>query len=118
MDRRRFVRTSLSSALALGVSGCLTGCEKTVNTRPVPGDYTLPPSDGITARVAAVRGENLDSMTRDAIDAMGGMGSIVDKGETVFITPNMVSFPRARTNNCFWNGECTKPDIIIATAPH
>jgi uncharacterized protein (DUF362 family) len=66
------------------------------------------------AQVAAIRGDNLDSMTRDAIDALGGMQAIVNKGETVFIKPNFVSFPWAQYNNCFHTGECTKPEIIIA----
>ena len=55
-------------------------------------------------------------MTRDAIDAIGGMKTIVNEGETVFIKPNFVSFPWAQYNNCFHIGECTKPEIIIAAA--
>jgi uncharacterized protein (DUF362 family) len=66
--------------------------------------------------VAAIRGNNLDAMTRDAIAAIGGMGKIVNQGERVFIKPNFVNFPWARTNNCFVNGECTKPEILIAVA--
>jgi len=68
------------------------------------------------ARVAAVRGDNLDSMTRDAIDALGGMRAVVANGETVFLKPNFVTFPWAQHNHCFRVGECTKPEIIIAVA--
>ena len=68
------------------------------------------------AKVAAIRGDKLGAMTRDAIDALGGMRTVVDKGETVFIKPNFVSFPWAKHNNCFRVGECTKPEIIIAVA--
>jgi uncharacterized protein (DUF362 family) len=55
-------------------------------------------------------------MTRDAIDAIGGMKSVVNSGETVFIKPNFVTFPWAEFNDCFHAGECTKPDVIIAVA--
>ena len=72
------------------------------------------PSQKTNAKVAAIRGDNLDSMTRDALDALGGIQNVVHKGETVFIKPNFVTFPWAQYNNCFRIGECTKPEIIIA----
>jgi uncharacterized protein (DUF362 family) len=54
-------------------------------------------------------------MTRAALNALGGMGSVVKPGETVFIKPNMVTLPWASASyNPFWLGECTKPDIVIA----
>ena len=68
----------------------------------------------INAQVAAIRGDDLDSMTRDAIDALGGMQTVVDPGDTVFIKPNFVTIHLAQDTNCFHNGECTKPEIIIA----
>jgi uncharacterized protein (DUF362 family) len=55
-------------------------------------------------------------MSRYAIDAVGGMHRIVDKGETVFVKPNFVNFPWAQHNNCFRIGDCTKPEILIAVA--
>jgi len=67
-----------------------------------------------SSKVAAIRGHNLASMTRDAIDALGGIRTVVNKGETVFIKPNFVSFPWAQHNKCFHVGECTKPEILIA----
>ncbi len=70
----------------------------------------------VNAKVAAVRGHNLDSMTRDAIDALGGMRTVVHEGETVFIKPNFVTLPWAKHNKCFHVGECTKPEIVIAVA--
>ena len=60
--------------------------------------------------------DDLDAMTRDAIDAVGGIRSVVDKGETVFVKPNFVTFPWAKHNKCFQAGECTKPEILIAVA--
>lgn len=61
MDRRKFCKTSFSTAIAMGVSGYLAGCHK--------NDTSLPPSDGITARAATTTGDNLGAMTRDVIDA-------------------------------------------------
>ena len=110
MDRRKFCRTSIGTAIALGIPSYLAGCNKNKN------NFVLPPSDGITARAATITGNNLDGMTRDAIDALGGMNSIINKGDKVFIKPNFVTFPWARKNNCFHAGECTKPEIILAVA--
>jgi uncharacterized protein (DUF362 family) len=83
---------------------------------PVAPDPEPDPDAPINATVAAVRGTDLDSMTRAAIEAVGGMGSVVNEGETVFIKPNFVSFNLAEFRDCFHNGECTKPEILIATA--
>ncbi|MCA9743501.1 DUF362 domain-containing protein [candidate division KSB1 bacterium] len=44
------------------------------------------------------------------------MNSVINEGETVFIKPNFVNFPGARTNNCFATDEYTKPEILIAVA--
>ena len=108
ISRRRFCRTTMCSAMGMAIPGVMKGCG---------GDaIVLPPSDGIHAKVAAIKGNDLRQLTHDAIDAIGGMPSIVNEGETVFIKPNFVNFPWARDNNCFNNGECTKPDIIITVA--
>ena len=105
-QRRDFLRASLGAAVAVASPWpCRTGI-----------GVARKPSPKINARVAAIRGENLDSMTRDALDALGGMRTVVGRGETVFIKPNFVSFPWAKHNRCFHAGECTKPEIIIAAA--
>ena len=64
IKRREFLKASVSTAVALGPPRLLTSCkgEKTVQE---------PPQE-INAKVAAIRGNDLDSMTRDAIDALGG----------------------------------------------
>ncbi|UCH62369.1 MAG: DUF362 domain-containing protein [Fidelibacterota bacterium] len=105
IKRREFLKASVGTAVALGTPWLFTRCYKA----PAQG-----PSQEINAQVAAIRGDNLDSITRDAIDALGGMQTVVNEGETVFIKPNFVSFPWAQYNNCFHIGECTKPEIIIA----
>jgi uncharacterized protein (DUF362 family) len=55
-------------------------------------------------------------MTRDVLDGLGGIGTVVHQGETVFIKPNMVTLPWAGQSNRFVVGECTKPEIVIAVA--
>ncbi|UCF19106.1 MAG: DUF362 domain-containing protein [Gemmatimonadota bacterium] len=101
IDRREFIRLS---ALALG--GAAVGACSEGSTAPAQP----------TAQVAAVRGTDLDGMTRDALSALGGIGRVVHQGESVFIKPNMVTLPWARSSPVFTSGECTKPDIIIAVA--
>jgi uncharacterized protein (DUF362 family) len=107
ITRRKFLKMGVSTAIALGAPQIFTGCDKKKTpTQPA----------GINAQVAAVRGDDLAVMTRDVLDALGGIGEIVKQGETVFIKPNMVTLPWARSRNPFITGECTKPEIIVAVA--
>jgi len=102
--RRDFLKAGLGAAVAVASPWpCRTGI-----------GFAQEPPPTINAQVAAIRGGDLDSMTRDALDALGGMRTVVDKGETVFIKPNFVTFPWAKHNKCFHAGECTKPEIVIA----
>ena len=105
ITRREFLKMGTGAAFMLGTSIVLSSCKSDHNV--------LGPAD-INATVSIISGNNLDHMTRDAIEAIGGIGSIVNEGETVFIKPNFVTFPWASTNNCFSNGEVTKTEIIIA----
>lgn len=102
--RRDFLKAAVSTAVAMASPWPFATCRGS----------TQEPSPEIKAQVAAIRGDNLDLMTQDAIDALGGIQTVVNKGETVFIKPNFVSFPWAKHNKCFHIGECTKPEIIIA----
>ncbi len=97
IKRRDLLKASVGAATILGTSHLLASDQQKKK-----------------ARVAAILGDHLDSMTRDAIDALGGIRTVINKGETVFIKPNFVNFPWAQYNNCFRKGECTKPEIIIA----
>ena len=106
IKRREFIKKGVGTTIALGTPWYLSNCQ---DKNPIQ----KPPPDE-NSQVAAILGDNLDSMTRDALDALGGIQNIVFKGETVFIKPNFVSFPWAQYNNCFHIGECTKPEIIIA----
>ncbi len=105
--RRKFIKVSALSGLALATPIFACGMEKNISSPPLLKKGK--------SKVSAIKGLDLSSMTRDAIDAIGGMRSIVNPGDTVFIKPNFVNFPWAKDNNCFHNGECTKPEIIIAT---
>lgn len=109
INRRNFCKKSIGTACALSIPGFLGAC----SSRSEP---EIPRGNGINASVSAVTGDDLDAMTRDAIEAIGGMKSVVNSGETVFIKPNFVSFPWAQYDNCFQAGECTKPEVIIAVA--
>jgi uncharacterized protein (DUF362 family) len=67
--------------------------------------------------VAAVRGTDLQAMTRQALASIGGIETVVRSGESVFIKPNMVTLPWASSSyDPFRMGECTKPEILIALA--
>ena len=100
LTRRDAIRMGAGAIGALGAAPLLIPA---LNAHPVKN-----------STVAAVRGADLMAMTRDVLDALGGMGKIIKQGDTVFIKPNFVSFPWANTNRCFHSGECTKPEIIIA----
>lgn len=106
VKRRDFLKAGVSTAVILGTPKLLTSYPDKESTQAN--------AQKNNATVAAIRGDNLDSMTRDAIDALGGIQMVVAKGDTVFIKPNFVNFPWAQYNNCFHKGECTKPEIIIA----
>jgi uncharacterized protein (DUF362 family) len=105
ITRREFLKKSTGTTVVMGMPWYFSNCQYQ-NSNQKPSDKK--------AQVAAISGDNLDSMTREAIDALGGIETIVSKGETVFIKPNFVTFPWAQYNNCFNIGECTKPEIIIA----
>ncbi len=96
--RREFLKASVGAAAVLGSPLLFPSCDP----------------QNINAQVAAIRGDDLDAMTRDAIDALGGIQTVVDPGDTVFIKPNFVTIHLAQDTNCFQNGECTKPEIVIA----
>jgi len=103
LERRDFLKAGVGAAAALGSPW----------PWPTAAESAQAPSPEIHAQVAAIAGDNLAAMTRDALDALGGIRTVVNQGETVFIKPNFVSIPWAKHSNCFRDGECTKPEIII-----
>ena len=112
ISRRDFLRISALAAVGAAAATCVRTPEPTT-----PPKEELAAMTEQTARVAAVRGDDLYTMTREALEAVGGAQKIVNPGETVFIKPNMVTLPWAHQGrNPFVLGECAKPEIIIATA--
>ncbi|KPJ83436.1 MAG: hypothetical protein AMS18_17400 [Gemmatimonas sp. SG8_17] len=100
ISRREFVRVAAVAAGSAMTGAC--------------ADSTGPAEP--TAQVAAVRGTDLQTMTRHVLDGLGGIQTVVHEGETVFIKPNMVTLPWAGQSNVFALGECTKPEVVIAVA--
>ena len=101
----------MHGGVLLSTSGLLAGC----GLQPI--DVPLPPEcpTAESARVAAVLGRNLAQMTRDALDALGGIETIVHPGETVFVKPNLVGAGMAHFERLGpVGGEITKPEIIVA----
>jgi uncharacterized protein (DUF362 family) len=132
IDRRKLLRLGASAAAGLGAGSWLAGCgsEPRGPAQPTPSATPLPPATpeppaafcgaaagGLLARVAAARGSDLGAMTREVLARLGGIESVVHRGETVFIKPNMVTLPWAGSAyDPFRMGECTKPEIAIAVA--
>jgi len=107
LERRKFLKIGTFSTVAIVTPVSFFSFE---NRNSVSESIV-----GKKSKVSAIKGTDLYSMTRNAIDALGGIQAFIAKGDKVFIKPNFVNFPWAKTNNCFRNGECTKPEIIIAT---
>ncbi len=121
--RRDCLRLGAGVAAGLCAGKFLTGCGGGSSPSTLPPATPATPNPAIpcvageSARVAAVRGSDLATMTRSALDALGGIQTVVKPGDKVFIKPNMVTLPWASPSyNPFRLGECTKPDIVIAVA--
>jgi uncharacterized protein (DUF362 family) len=112
LSRRQLLKRGACAGLGIGGSTSLLGC----GTNPPPA---IPQPDDAptdkTARVAAIRGTDLYQMTRETLEAVGGIESVVHPGETVFIKPNFGTHGFTPFNT-FKRGESTKPEIIIALA--
>jgi len=110
IDRRDFLRIGAGAAIALGASPLLADCGGGESTLPTPTPQAL-------TRVAIVKGTDLRAMARDAVDAVGGIGSVVGEGQTVFIKPNFVTIGwQSMGREAIATGECTKPEILFAVA--
>ena len=121
LSRREALKLGAGAAAGLGASQLLAGCGGDSSPTPSPEDPQLTVCQGTvvepTARVAAVRGTDLYAMTRDVLNLLGGIQTVVGEGESVFIKPNMVTLPWARDDwDPFREGECTKVEILVALA--
>ncbi len=106
-SRREFLARSACSAAALGAAGTIAGC-------PAAPEPPFTPVHG-SARVCAVRGQDLADMTRDALDGVGGIRAFVQPGETVFIKANCMT-AGFMSGDVVARGECSKPEIVMAVA--
>jgi uncharacterized protein (DUF362 family) len=121
LTRRQALKLGAGAAASLGASRLFTGCaSETPSAPPIPDAEPTVCAGSVvepTARVAAARGTDLHAMTREVLDRLGGMETVVGEGESVFIKPNMVTLPWAGAgNDPFRLGECTKPEILVAVA--
>lgn len=123
LTRRQALRLGSGAALGLGATQLLSSCGSDEAPSPAGPSEPGPLSacDGAVtepnARVAVSRGINLYAMTREVLDRLGGIQTVVGEGESVFIKPNMVGLPFASDNwSPFAAGECTKVEILVAVA--
>ncbi len=111
LTRRDLLKLSAGAAVALGAPQLLTAC----GGEEAPA--RLSPTSEPKVRVAAVKGDDLRVMTRDALEAIGGARNFVNQGETVFIKPNLSLLPFVPyLGDRFVTGECTKPEIVTTVA--
>jgi len=121
LSRREFVHLTAAALGGVAAGGCSGGATTPIDpgddpSNPVPPPWDPPGPDDPIVPVSAARGSDLAALTRQALDRLGGIGEVVHQDETVFIKPNMVTLPWGSTRDCFGNGECTKPEIVVAVA--
>jgi len=81
MKRRNFLRSSVGAGLGAGALLSFGRYEKVLAGRPLPG--------GSTYDLVAIMGGEPAAMFDMGIQAMGGMGSFVTKGQKVLVKPNI-----------------------------
>lgn len=69
----------------------------------------------ITSEVSIVKGSNLYLMTKKAIDLLGGMKTIVKRGDRVFIKPNYIT-GGLDGHDPVTAGEITHPEVVASVA--
>src|ERR1035437_11050694 len=79
MNRRYFLKSSISTGLVAGAALSLGGYKKVMSDAPARGKFDM----------VAVMGGSPDAMFDLGIQEFGGMGTFVQKGQKVLIKPNM-----------------------------
>lgn len=92
MDRRTFLKDMTAGGLVLGAAPALFGR----------------PAAAAAPDLAFVQGESPAAITKAAIEALGGMGRFVAKGDTVMIKPN-IGWDRTPEM-----AACTNPAVVKA----
>jgi uncharacterized protein (DUF362 family) len=93
MERRCFVRLGVSAGIGFGVPGIV---DSLLNTPLASG----PPD------LAVVRGTSPAAIARTAVEALGGMGSFVSRGDVVVVKPN-IGFDRVPEQ-----AATTNPEVV------
>lgn len=81
MKRRKFLRSSFGAGVAAGAMMSLGSFEKLFGSRPMPS--------GANYDLVAVMGGEPAAMFDLGIQAMGGMGTFVTRGQKVLVKPNI-----------------------------
>ncbi len=69
----------------------------------------------LTSKVSIVKGYNLYSMTKEAIDLIGGMKKILKPGDKVFIKPNYIT-GGLDGHDPVSSGEIAHPEVVASVA--
>jgi len=135
-SRRDFLKCTAgaAAAAAAGLAGYnlyrwlntrgITNASETIDGPNVTAGFNEtvpePGSSEITRRpatVGAILGDDLEDITRRALDVVGGIRSVIKPGESVFIKPNAVGWGTGDpVNNVITNGARTKPEIVMTVA--
>ncbi len=124
IERRAFLRNAAGVGAACAAAGYLSLAppEWPLSLRDVDGERGKPqrplrrlpeggfavPDQPSVADLGVAYGEKLDEMLRAAVDAIGGIGRFIQKGDVVVIKPN-VAFERPAVL-----GATTNPDVLTA----
>lgn len=117
MKRRQFIKqASIVSGAALGAGALTAVLHDPDGERGKPkkrelvlpnGGYGVEPK-AVAADLGVARGKDPNKLVRGAIDAIGGIGRFIQKGDVVVIKPN-VAFERAAPL-----GATSNPEVIAA----
>jgi uncharacterized protein (DUF362 family) len=93
MERRCFLRLGVSAGIGLGVPGIVDSLLST-------------PLASVPPDLAVVRGTSPTAIARSAVEALGGMGSFVSRGDVVVVKPN-IGFDRVPEQ-----AATTNPEVV------
>lgn len=107
MNRRQFLGWGARAAAGLALSGPAHWLAAAPAAPPKRFDFSVPPSP-VLPQLAVAKGDSPGALARAAVEAVGGMGRFVAKGDRVAVKPNISwdSTPEL--------GGDTHPDIVAA----
>ncbi len=131
MDRSRTIaaaglsRRDWLRRIAGGSAALAAGCQAPRSTRPKDLAHgTTQPSVRSRSDVAVIKGVDLRKMTRQSIDAIGGIRTVVARGDRVLIKPNLLdgfvkdhyAFQSTRKGTPKQFGMITDAEVLCAVA--